>query len=210
MVYLTYMKAIPILIGPILALVLVTVLAVFDGKPSSLSGAVIQASDVPSEQSLVFSKSDILFSPRSFRSDWQVNFKAFGANRIAWTYDGVKYVGIGTPLGIPVQCALPTRVPIPVRSITRTPDGVVTRVDTSDPNRTIALWNNQAGLSSKFIPAGSTVTVGTTTYLTVADTTVGNLNLPKSALVTPGANVYLLTAATSNGCLLYTSDAADE
>lgn len=194
------MKILPILTGSVLAIAFIQGVTTLPISTFSLLGTATLAVNGSTSTSLFLNKSDVLFSPRVYRDNWQENYTAFGANRIVWTYEGMmKYAAIGKTLGIPVQCALPTRVPATVPTITRTPDGTVTTVDPSDPKRTVVFWSNQTNAKFTFIPVGTPVTVGTTTYATVADTTVGNLNLPKTASITVGANVYVLTTASSTG-----------
>lgn len=68
--------------------------------------------DSPEEVSGKYlNRSDVLLSPRFYRSEWKRAFDAFHANRIVWTYAGKRYLEEAAGLDIEIQCALPYFVP---------------------------------------------------------------------------------------------------
>jgi hypothetical protein len=75
-------------------------------------GVSIPKPVIPSIRSGLLKRSDVVLSPRSYKSNWFENFQAFSANRILWTYDGIKLIPEATPKNIPVQCTVPFWVPI--------------------------------------------------------------------------------------------------
>jgi len=68
-------------------------------------------SKAPSIISGPLKRSDVLLSPRFYRSDWLDAFHAFYATRIVWTYAGKRLVGEAAAENIPVQCTIPFWVP---------------------------------------------------------------------------------------------------
>src|SRR5262245_35976285 len=63
------------------------------------------------QRATFFQASDIALSPRFFREGWEAAFRAFGANRIAWTYAGDVFVQVPELGSAAVQCSMPFWVP---------------------------------------------------------------------------------------------------